>query len=94
MEFTQEKHKNFYIKKMYENITYDAYIFVSYENAKIKGWCCNAILFGVSFFLDTFYNQTIPIFITALGKSLLSSKVFPLFSFMGCSARVRTLHVL
>jgi len=44
MEFTQEKHKNFYIKKMYEYNTNDAYIFVSYEYRKIKGRWCNAIL--------------------------------------------------
>jgi hypothetical protein len=68
MEFTQEKHKNFYIKKMYEN---NAYIFVSYEDAKIKGWWCNAIPFGFSFFLGIFYNHTKPFLVLALAKILL-----------------------
>jgi hypothetical protein len=71
MEFTREKHKNFYINKMYEYNTYDAYIFVSYEYAKIKGWCCNAILFGYSFLLDIFYNHTLAFFVPALAESLL-----------------------
>jgi hypothetical protein len=69
---------------MDEYNTYDAYIFVSYENAKIKGWCCNAILFGFSFLLDIFYNHTKPFFVPALAKSLLRGFSIVLFHGVQC----------